>query len=124
MQDCDETENPSDTIRIHRVKMSLSKIESGLVGLPLAPSVLECKDEKPKKFEKLYEPYIYWPNNKHAMAVVPVIYDELGVATKEIDLIVCDDARDNLRDRYFKLKLLFCESVDAIAFQWSRTNKK
>lgn len=117
---CEESENPTDSIRINRVKMSLSKIENGLVGLPLTPSVLECKDKKPREFEERYEPYIYEPNNKHALAMVPVIYDELSSVTKEIDLIVCDHARDRERDRYFKLKLLFCENIDAIAYGFNR----
>ena len=117
---CEETENPADTIRINRVKISLQKIEQGLTGMPLAPSIRECKEEKPREFEERYEPYIYEPNNKHVMEMVPVIYDELSSVTKEIDLIVCDRARDSERDRYFKLKLLFCENIDAIALDFSR----
>ena len=120
MNNCDETENPSDITRINRVKISLSKIEQGLIGMPLAPSVLECKDKKPREFEERYEPYIYEPNNSHVMEMVPVLYDELSSVTKEIDLIVCDRARDSERDRYFKLKLLFCENIDAIALDFSR----
>jgi len=119
MDTCEET-NQEDITRINRVKISLSKIELGIIGLPLAPSVLECKTKEPEKFEKLYEPHIYWPNDAHALAVVPTIMDELSFVTKEIDLIVCDRARDLERDRYFKLKLLFCDHIDAIALDFAR----
>ena len=123
MDTCEEDVNPSDAIRINRVKISLQKIERGMTGMPLAPSVRKCLEEKPREYEEKIEPYIYEPDNSHVMAMVPVIYDELSSVTKEIDLIVCDRAREFERDHYFKLKLLFCENIDAIAYQWTQTQR-
>ena len=106
-----DDEEQTDYIRIHRIKLTLKKIEWAVSGPP--PLTKERPSERRiAPPSKCATPLVYEPYVAHSKALVLTIRDALAAVLGEIELVLDLRAQLYLQGEYRRVKDLVKEDPD------------
>jgi hypothetical protein len=110
-----DDEEQTDYIRIHRIKLKLTKIEWAINGPPKLTKLMKKrrKEERRKpRASKCATPLIFTPYILHSKTLILTIRADLAAVSEEIELVLDVRTKLYLQSEYHRIRGLFYDYPD------------